>query len=173
MPINRIYQSNINLIDPVNGTKKLQGMIDSADLPEISFAMDEDARLGRFSVVDAIMGIESQEMTITFSAWSDNWASAIRKFRTPFTLQFRGALEDADGIDAVGSYVITTKHKPVNNPMGSFEPQSAGTWEVTLKTIYCRQVINGVEKLLWDAIANQYIVDGVDQLAEINAALGV
>lgn len=173
MPIYQLNTSTINLLDPQAGTIQLQGQCSGVELPEIEPEYSDDARLGRYGAVAVPVGIGVPETTITFSAFDERWARAIARFNSFCTFQFRGALQDADGVAANKSYVVTVRGRAMNIPLGKFEAQKPGEWEVGLKTHYVRQVVNDIEVLLYDAIANRYAVDGVDQLASIRTILGV
>jgi Phage tail tube protein FII len=146
----------------------------SCELPSIEFDTTEVKGAGILGTVDMPSPAQIKPMSYKISSRSINKkTTALAKTgKQSLELRFARDVVQSDGTVIPGSTKIfitgiCKKYEP-----GKVEQGSTMDGSLEFEVIRYRQVIEGVETLLIDKFAYQYVVNGVDYMAAIRAILG-
>lgn len=167
--VNRMTNANVY----VDGSSQL-GKVEEINLPDITNMMAEHKALGMVGKVELFSGIDKMEATLKWNAF---YADVLTKFADPrkaLKLQVRSSLEthDSSGLVAEVACVAYLTGQPKNFPAGNFKQHDnvEATSKMTI-TAY-KLEIDGVPVVEFDAMANIYMVDGVDIFTTYRANIG-
>lgn len=146
------------------------GEIDELQLPSLSLVEEEHRAGGMDAPIGIDLGMEKLEASFTL-------ASAAKEALTRFGLSgetgftARGSLESHDGTKEAVTATMRGRVRSVE-PSGWQGGQKA-TWAYNLSLTYFRLEIGGRVIYEIDAVNMVRIIDGVDQLAEHRANIGL
>ena len=167
--VNRMTNSNVY----VDGQSQL-GKVEEINLPDITFMMSEHKALGNIGKVELFSGIDKMEATLKWNAF---YVDVMKKYADPrkaLKLQVRSSLEthNSEGLVTEVACVAYLTGQPKNFPAGNFKQHDnvEATSKMTI-TAY-KLEIDGKPVVEFDAMANIYMVDGVDIFATYRANIG-
>ncbi len=149
------------------------GVVPEVTLPTISRKLDEYRGGGMNMPVDLDFGMEKMEAEIKAAGW---FAALLKTWGTPthdgVMLRFAGALQ-ADDLGEIKSCEAVLRGR-----FGEFDPGSAKAGDPTEQTYkmsvsYYKLTIAGSVVFEIDAVNMIEVVDGVDRMDQVRAALGV
>ena len=167
--VNRLTNANVY----VDGASQL-GKAEEINLPDISFMMSEHKAVGMIGKIELFSGVDKLEASIK---WNSFYPDMMKKYANPrgvMKLQVRSSLEtyDSNGLLQEQACVAYLTGYPKNFPAGNYKQHDnvESTSKMTL-TAY-KLEIGGVEIIDFDAMANVFSVDGVDQFANYRSNIG-
>lgn len=168
--VNRVTQANIYL----TGTGSLLGRAEEIMLPDIAAAMSDHKAIGMVGKMELPSGLDKMEVSIK---WNAIYSDVAKKFNDIFTarqIQVRFPVEryTSEGRTAVLNGRVALTVLPKNIPLGSFKQHDNVELTQKFTATYMKLEIDGEIITEIDYLNNIYIVDGVDKLAPIRAALG-
>ncbi len=168
--INRITNANCY----VDGNSYL-GQVEEATLPDIKKVMAEHKALGMIGKVEFPSGIEKMEAKLKFNSIYPDAMKAAAAFNTAVKIQLRSNVEVYSGGSKASevSYVVFMTGQFTNLPAGGFKAMENVEVEMNMSVTAIRIEYDRAEILNYDANANIYIVDGIDQLADYRSNLGI
>jgi P2 family phage contractile tail tube protein len=167
--VNRITNANVY----VNGASQL-GKAEEIKLPDITAIMTEHKALGMVGKMELPGGFDKMEGEIK---WNSLYQDVAKVMANPFKavqLQCRSSIEvyGAQGRTQEVPLVTYLTVQFKKNPAGTFKQHDNAEFGSSFSCSYIKQVIDGKDVLELDYLANIYIVDGVDQLADYRANIG-
>nr|DAY37405.1 MAG TPA: tail tube protein [Caudoviricetes sp.] len=167
--INAIYNANVY----VNGVSQL-GRAAEFKLPEFEIKQDDYTGLGMFAGVKLPSGVEAPEGEITWNAFYPDVARIINHPFKAVQLMVRGNLQtfDATGLAKEVPIVTTVSAWFSKNALGGYKPHEKAEFSSTYQAVEIRQVVDGRETLYFNALKNEYRVDGVDVLSQFHKNIG-
>lgn len=168
--INRVTNANIYIDGESHLGKGLE-----VELPSIEQVTAEHKGLGQVGIAEYFAGFAKMEATIKWAAiYSDIYSLTANPFAVR-QLQIRA------NIDVITSQGVEEQVPYVAYVNGSFKKMDGGTFKQqenveleSMMTVNSFKIeIGGEEKVEFDVLANIYKVDGVDQLAQYRANLGI
>lgn len=167
--VNRLTNANIYM----NGNSLL-GRAEQIDLPEIKFKQSEHKALGMLGTVELFSGIEKLEGKVKWNSFYEDVYSTIANPFRRTDIQVRGSLEIYNSQGRIGQQPVvvflTVQFKKV--PTGNYRQHDNVEAESDFSATYIKMVINGQDKLEFDALSNIYKIDGVDVTSEYRANIG-
>lgn len=167
--VNRLTNANIY----VEGNSLL-GQAEEVNLPEIQNTLSEHKALGMIGKLELFSGIDKMEASIK---WNSFYPDTLVQFADPrkaLKIQVRSSLEshDSSGLVSEVPCVAFITGQPKNFPAGNFKQHDnvEATSKMTV-TAY-KLEIDGRVIVEYDALANIYIVDGVDIMATYRSNIG-
>jgi uncharacterized protein len=161
---------NFNLF--VNGESYV-GQIPEVTLPKLSRKTESYRAGGMNGPVDTVLGMEGLELKWTAAGYIK---SLLSQWGTTTTggvlLRFAGALQAADNSE-VTSLEVTVRgfHKEMDP--GKAEAGGKTEIQVTSALSYYKLVLNGLPIIEIDFVNMIEVIDGVDLMADIRAAIGL
>ncbi|WP_178860832.1 phage major tail tube protein [Thiomicrorhabdus cannonii] len=147
------------------------GMATELVLPKLDIVTEDIRAAGMDSSESVDMGMEPLEAEITLSGYDVPLLKLWGVTGSSVPLTARGALQSDDG--TVKAAVVNLQGKFVGLDLGTWKPKDLSPKKMKMKVSYYKLTIDG-EELIEIDIANLIRkVGGVDQLAEIRAALGL
>ncbi len=150
------------------------GKAEEAKLPDVVATLSEHKALGMVGKIELPNGIDKMEMSIK---WNSLYGDVLEKAANPFKavqLQLRSSQETFTGQgrteEVPVAVFLTGTFKKF--PLGGFKQHDNVEAETTLAITYIRLVVNGVDIVEIDVLANIYKVKGVDLLAQYRANIG-
>ena len=166
--VSRITNANIYM-DGVS----LLGRAEEVELAFPKAKMVDHKGLGMFGTAEFPAGIDKLEAKIKWISVYEQVMLGISIFQS-HQFQIRASKEQytSQGRTAELPFVglMTAQFKeggPIN-----FKQHEQVDFPMTLVVYHCEYYISGVQYLLYDALANVYIVNGIDQLAQFRANIG-
>jgi len=125
--------------------------------------------------VEFSSGIDKLEAKIKMNSFYPDVMKSAGDFAKSIKLQLRSSSEVYQGGDRVDQkpYVVFMTGQFTNIPVGAFKAMENVELELNLSITAIRIEYDRVEIINYDANANIYIVDGVDQLEQYRANLGI
>lgn len=153
----------------------LLGKAEEIMLPDLSGKMTEHKALGMVGTTEFWSGLEKMEAKIK---WNSMYDDVMRKAANPtksYQLQVRASLNnyDSTGLTAEQPVVCFLTGTFKKHPGGNFKQHDNVELENTLNVTYMKLEINGSKIYEVDVLANIFIVDGVDLLAQYRSNLGI
>ena len=167
--INSLWNANVYL-DGAN----LLGRVEEFEVPQPKQLMQDYKGLGMAARIEIPVGYDKLESSLKFSSF--DWPS-IQLAAVTTGLHDIVVMGDLQQISAAGE----TGHIPVICNLTAtfkdpgkipFKAQENVTLEADLVIYHIELVVAGLQIYLFDALSNQYIVGGVDQLAQYRANIG-
>lgn len=160
---------NLNLF--VDGRSKA-GNVEEVTLPKLTIKTEEMRAGGMDMGVDVDMGMEKQELGYSLSSFDPEVLKLVGLAPgNNKSITIRGALESEDG--TVKPAVINARGKHREADPGTWKPGDKASLKMMVTLDYYKLTIGGEVIHEIDAKNMIRIIDGVDQLAEMRAALGV
>lgn len=143
-------------------------------LPEFEIKQDDYNGLGLFGTVKLPSGAEALEGEITWNAFYPDVARTINHPFKAVQLMVRGNLQtfDAMGLAKEVPIVTTVSAWFSKNALGGYKPHEKAEFTSTYQAVEIRQIVEGREVLYFNALNNQYRVDGVDVLSQFRKNIG-
>ena len=166
---NRITNANIY----INGNSLL-GRAAKVKLPEITVTTTEHKALGMIGKIELPAGFEKMEGEIN---WYSFYKDVAKTTANPFksvAMMCRSNLETyAEGgrtkeIPLVTFLTVMFK----KNPLGEFEQQTNAEFSSAFNATYIKQVVDGVDVLELDFLANIFKIDGQDMMSTYRNNIG-
>lgn len=168
---NKITNGNVYL----NGVSHF-GSIKEATLPSITAIMDENNALGNIGKNEFPAGIDKMDAKIVFNGpYVTSLVSAYDIF-TPVLLTIRSSVDQFNASGGLSGRVglianMTATFK--KSPSPHFEQQKNVDFETELNVTRFQLIIDGVEIVDFDSVAQIYRTGGVDRLANYRNLLGI
>lgn len=167
--INRLTNANIYM-DGDN----LLGRAEEISLPTLKSKMSEHKALGLQGAIELPSGFEKLELKIKWNAF---YQDVFDKMANPYKsvkLQARSSLEIWEGGEMIAQQrvVCYATVQPKGFPLGNFKQNDNVELESELACTYVKLEIDGKEILEFDAMANIFKINGVDQFAEYRSNIG-
>lgn len=168
--VNRVTNANIYL-----DGKSLLGRAEEVTLPVIKQKMAEHKALGMNGMFELPAGVDKLEARIK---WNSFYPDVLVKAGNPnqaVKLQCRTSMKTwtANGVASEVPVVVHFQGTFKDVPMGAFKQHDNVELESNLNVTYCKLVINNVEIIEIDVLANVHKVNGQDTLAAYRANLGI
>lgn len=168
--INRVTNANIYM-----DGKSLLGRAEEINLPTVKQIMSEHKALGMNGKFELPAGIDKLETRIK---WNSYYKDVLIKAGNPdqsVNLQCRTSMKTwtSAGVSAEVPVVIHMTAQFKDFPLGNFKQHDNVELESNLNVTYCKLVVDGVELLEVDVLANIHKVNNVDMLAKYRANLGI
>lgn len=167
--INRLTNANVY----IDGTS-FMGRAEEVTLPEVKPIMVEHKGLGLEGKGELPSGIDKMEAKIKWSSIYKEAVALSYDFYTPRQIMVRGNIRVFEGgglVDEVPIVVLlggTFK----GGGAGGFKQHENVENETALAITYIKITIDGEDQVEYDQLANIYIVDGIDLLAQQRENLG-
>lgn len=149
------------------------GRIAELELPKLVAKMREYIAGGMAAAVDIPTGqLEKMESTLNFHGVHRDIVTSFGVTLgavVPFV--FRGATQDDDGTK--GAVTVTMRGLLKELDWGSWKSGEDMPLKASMALHYYRYEYNGETLIEVDPINNKVVIDGVDQLADMRAALGL
>lgn len=168
--VNRVTNANIYM-----DGKSLLGRAEEVSLPVIKQIMAEHKALGMNGKFELPAGVDKLEARIK---WNSFYYDVLVKAGNPnqaVQLQARSSMKvhTSTGVVAEQPVVVHMTASFKDLPTGNFKQHDNVELESNLNVTYCKLVINNVEVVEIDVLANVHKVNGVDVLAQYRANLGI
>lgn len=167
--INRVTNANIY----VDGNNLL-GRAEEITLPDVKIKMSEHKALGMIGTMEFPSGVEKLEAKIKWNSWyQDVW----QKISNPYMavqLMVRKSVESYTSVGRVSEQPLVTflVGQFKNIPLGTYKQHDNAEYETMMSVTACKQIINGVTVLEYDALANIFKSNGTDLLAQYRINIG-
>jgi P2 family phage contractile tail tube protein len=160
---------NLNLF--VDG-RSYAGVVKSLTLPKLTLKTEEHRAGGMDAPVEVDLGMEKLEAMFTHSGVDTD----IKGFlglanQTAFNGVFRGAYRDVNGV--VSAVAITLRGTLKEDDPGDWKPGEAAENKFAVGCFYYKAEVDGQIVHEVDKINCIRRIGGVDQLADVRAALGI
>ena len=168
--VNRCTNANVLL----NGASML-GRAEEIDLPDIKAKMADHKALGLFGMFEIPSGVDKLEASFKWNSYYPDVLSVIPNIFSTVSLQVRASVEtwDNTGRSAEAAMVVFLSGTFKEFSAGKLKPHDNADLPSKLNVLYIKQVLNGQELYEIDVLNNIYSVNGVDQLANYRANLGI
>lgn len=169
LQINSLYNLSV-YVDGIG----FVGRAEEVDVPHPKAVMADYKGLGMAGVVEFPMGFDKLEARIKWKTFDfETMNMIVNPFQAHF-FQFRGSIDQITSQGRAAQlpvvYLLTGFFK--DGGKGAFKHQAPVEYESMVAATHVELSIAGVPVYLYDAIANQFIVNGIDQLAQFRANLG-
>lgn len=167
--VNRMTNANVY----VNGTSQL-GKVEEINLPEITHMLSEHKALGMIGKFELFTGVDKMECTLKWNAFYRDILIQFADPRKALNLQVRSSLEtyNSQGLLTEVACVAYLTGQPKNFPAGNFKQHDNVEASSKMTLTAYKLEIDGQAVLEFDALANIYMVDGVDIFANYNRNIG-
>lgn len=167
--VNRLTNANVY----VDGVSHL-GKVEEINLPEITFMLSEHKALGMIGKFELFSGIDKMEATIKWNAF---YADVLAKFADPrkaLKLQVRSSLEtyNSEGLLQEQPCVAYLTGQPKNFPAGNYKQHDNVEASSKMTLTAYKLEIGGNPVIEYDALANIYLVKGVDVFSKYTQNIG-
>jgi uncharacterized protein len=166
--VNRITNANIYL-DGVS----LLGRAEEVELAFPKAKMVDHKGLGMFGTAEFPAGIDKLEAKVKWISVYPEVLATISILQT-HQFQIRADIQQytSQGLIAEQPFIglMTVSFKD-GGPL-NFKQHEQVDFPTTLTVYHCEYYVNSVQYLLYDVMSNQYVVNGVDQLAMFRANIG-
>ncbi len=148
--------------------KSMLGKCETIDLPDLKFIFDEFKALGMIGKMELpTNGIDKLEGKMKMNSL---YADVARKL-TPFKfvqLQARSSVSVFNSMGRSSEVPLVTflTASVKNMPLGKYGDHKNVDFEYDLNVTYVKQILDGVEILEYDAMANIFKIGGEDMLAD-------
>ncbi len=167
--VNRLTNANI-YIDGIG----LLGRAEAIEVAQPRHRMVEHKGLGLAGTAEFWAGVDKLEAKIK---WASLYTEALTAAGSPFTAH---AFQVRGNIDQYSSQGLTAQLPVVYLMTGVFKDAGGFVFKqhenvdtTSIITVYHSELyVNGTQIHLYDVLANIYVVNGVDQLAQLRSNLG-
>lgn len=155
----------------VDGTSYV-GRVTEGSLPKLALKTEEYRAGGMDAPVELDMGMDKMECSFALAEYS---ADVLALFGVaslaPVSLVFRGGMTDESG--EVVAVAATIKGKMREMDPGSWKAGDKSEMKCTVACVYCKLDVGGRVVHEIDVVGMTRVIDGVDQLAAMRAAIGL
>jgi P2 family phage contractile tail tube protein len=167
--VNRLTNANIYL-DGVG----LLGRAEEIEVAQPRQRMVEHKALGMAGIAEFWAGVDKLEAKIK---WASLYPEALTAVASPFTshaFQVRGSIDQYTSQGRTAQLPVVYLMTGVFKDAGAFAfKQHQNVDTTSLISVYHSELyVNGAQIHLYDVLANIYVVNGVDQLAQFRTNLG-
>lgn len=151
------------------------GMCEEVSIPDLKAIMQEHKALGMVGKLELPSGIDKLEAKFKWSTTDSALVAKTHNIFQAYPITVWGSLEEYQGGNRVSQSPVKVYLKGTfKSPGGmNFKQHDNVERESMFNVLYYKLEINGDVLVEYDALANIYIVDGVDQLTEYRANLGI
>lgn len=166
--VSRVVNANIYL-----DGNSLLGRADEVELAWPKAKMTDHKGLGMFGTAEFPAGIDKLEAKVK---WSSIYSEVLQTMSIFASHQFqiRASIEQytSQGRTAELPFVgLMTAQFKDGGPL-NFKQHEQVNFPSTLVVYHCEYFVAGTQYLLYDVLANMYVVNGADQLAQFRANIG-
>lgn len=163
--------SNANVY--VNGVDLL-GRAEEVEFPQLKHKMQEHKGLGMAGSAEFEAGMGKLEAKITWASVYGDVAPAVFNGLAPAAIMIRGYQQEFSSGGAVNELPVVAMLSGVfkESPKLSVKHQESQSAESALSVYSYQLLIGGITQLQIDVLANIYIVQGIDVLANFRQILG-
>jgi P2 family phage contractile tail tube protein len=168
MNVSRVTNANIYL----DGASLL-GRAEEVELAWPKAKMVDHKGLGMFGTAEFPAGIDKLEAKVKWASIYSEVLPAMSIFHS-HQFQIRASIEQytSQGRTAELPFVgLMTAQFKDGGPL-NFKQHEQVDFPTTLVVYHCEYYVAGVQQLLYDVMANMYVINGVDQLAQFRANIG-
>jgi P2 family phage contractile tail tube protein len=169
MNVTAVHNANVYL----DGLSLL-GRAEEVELAFPKAKMVDHKGLGMFGTIELPAGIDKLEAKIKWITVSAEVLQSVSIFAS-HQFQIRASVEQYTSQGRIAELpfvgLMTAQFKD-GGPL-NFKQHEQVDFPTTLVVFHCEYYLAGVQYLLYDAFANMYVVNGVDQLAAFRANIGV
>lgn len=167
--VNKLTNANVY----INGSSFL-GKCEEINLPTVMSKMSEHKAVGMVGSFELFSGIDKLEARFK---WNSFYSDVLKLAANPVNavnLQVRSSLDvwGAGGRQEQQPVVIHMTGTFKGLPLGNFKQHENVEAETPFNVTYVKMVINGETIMELDVLANIFIVDGVDIMAQYRANIG-
>jgi uncharacterized protein len=167
--VSRVTNANIYL----DGASLL-GRAEEVELAWPKAKMVDHKGLGMFGTAEFPAGIDKLESKVKWSAIYSEVLPAMSIFQS-HQFQIRASVEQYTSQGRIAELpfigLMTAQFKD-GGPL-NFKQHEQVDFPTTLVVYHCEYYLAGVQYLLYDVLANMYVINGIDQLANFRANIGV
>lgn len=149
------------------------GRVSELTLPKLTRKTEEYRGGGMAAPVEIDMGMEKLECDFTLKEYSEEilklWGVTDH---AGITVRFKGALESDDAAGTVTPVEIVARGRWRENDAGSWKPGEGTALKVAMACSYFKYAVAGATLIEIDVVNMVEIVNGVDRLAALRAAIG-
>lgn len=167
--INSLWNCNVYL----DGTSLL-GRAEEFEVPQPKRLMQLYKGLGMVSRIDIPVGWDKVEASITWASFDSGTigslvsSTAMQQFAAMGDLQVLSAAGETSELPVIYNVTgLTVDPGPV-----PFKAQENISFKTTIQVYHIDLTVAGTQIYLFDAFSNQFIVNGIDQLAQYRANIG-
>lgn len=167
--INRVTNANIY----VNGNNLL-GRAEQVTLPDVKMKFTDHKALGMIGTMEFPSGVEKLEAKIKWNSWyTDVWQQVSNPYNA-VQLMVRCSVETYSAVGRISEQPLVTflVGQFKNIPLGDYKQHENAEFESSMSVTACKQIINGVTVLEYDALSNIFRSNGVDLLAQYKINTG-
>lgn len=166
--VNRVTNANI-YVDGLG----LLGRAEEITIPDVKFKMVDHKGLGMFGTAEFPAGADKLEAKIK---WASIY-SEVSILLTPFTthqFQIYASIEQytSQGRSAQLPYVAMMSGLFKDGGEMTFKQHENVEKTSSIAVYYLEELVSGIQTKLYDVLANIYVSDGEDQLAQFTANIG-
>ncbi len=168
MNVSRVTNANIYL-----DGNSLLGRAEEVELAFPKAKMVDHKGLGMFGTAEFPAGIDKLEAKVKWASIYSEVLQSVSIFQS-HQFQIRASIEQytSQGRTAELPFVgLMTAQFKDGGPL-NFKQHEQVDFPTTLVVYHCEYYVAGVQYLLYDVLANMYVVGGVDQLATFRANIG-
>jgi len=168
--IHRITNANCYL-----DGNSLLGQVEEATIPDIKKIMVEHKALGMIGKPEFVSGLDKMEAKLKFNSIYPDALKAAAGYSNSVKIQLRSSVEVYEGGTKTSEkpYVVFMTGQFTNIPAGAFKAQDNVEVELNMSITAIRIEFDRAELVNVDVNANIWITDGVDQLEQYRANLGI
>jgi len=166
--VSRVTNANIYL----DGASLL-GRADEVELAFPKAKMVDHKGLGMFGTAEFPAGIDKLEAKVKWASIYSEVLETLSIFNS-HQFQLRSSIEQytSQGRIAEQPFVgLMTAQFKDGGPL-NFKQHEQVDFLTTLGVYHCEYYVAGVQYLLYDVLANMYVINGIDQLARFRANIG-
>lgn len=145
------------------------GRVTEGTLPELKIKTEAHRGGGMDGSVAQDMGMEALQANVTLAEWPEE---LIKMLGTRRSMTFRPAAMGEDDFSA-DTFIATMGGRWTVVNFGDLKPGNDTPLKLTLEVDYYRMIKNTEELFEIDVRAGKRVIGGVDQLAQLRAAMGV
>lgn len=168
--ISRIVNANVYL-----DGGSLLGICEEVSIPDLKPTMSDHKALGMVGKIELPTGIDKLEAKFKWSSFDESLMGKTHNVFQAFPITVRGNKENYQGGERVSETAVKVFLKGTfKSPGGlNFKHQDNVEQESMFNVTYMKMEVEGNVVYEYDAMANIYIVDGVDLLATYRANLAI
>lgn len=148
--------------------KSMLGKCETVDLPELKFLFEEFKALGMIGKMELpTNGVDKLEGKMKMNSLYTDVSSQLKPFRAR-QIQVRSSVSVHNSMGRTSEVPLVTflTISPKNMPLGKLGDHKNVDFEYDFACTYVKQVMNGVEIVEYDAMANIFKIGGEDMLAD-------
>lgn len=148
------------------------GSIEELTPPKLTLKTEEFRAGGMDASVEVDMGMEKLEASFSLASYDSGVLKLfglVQGGHVPLTI--KGGLESVNGW--IKPVVIQLRGKIKEIDEGNWKPGDKASLKVSMAVVYYKRTVNGEDIHEIDVEGFKRVIDGVDQLAEMRAALGM